>query len=203
LDDVRASRTRILEAAGAERRRIERDLHDGAQQRLVALAMRLEQARAETSGAADLIDATTTELLLAISEVRELARGVHPAILTEAGLAAAVDALAERTPIPVRAQVIDRRFPTEIEAAAYFVIAEGLTNIACYARASAADVVVTAEGDRLIVRISDDGQGGADARAGTGLRGIDDRLAAIGGQLSVSSPTGSGTTLRASMPITA
>jgi signal transduction histidine kinase len=200
LDEVRASRARIVEAADAERRRIERDLHDGAQQRLVALAMRLEQARTRSRGAAELIDATTAELQMAIDEVRRLARGLHPTILTEAGLAAAVEALAERAPVVIRAKIVDKRYPAVIEIAAYYVIAEALTNIARYARASEARIEVTAAEDRLIVRVSDNGQGGADPEAGTGLRGLADRLAAIGGHLEVTSPSGGGTIVIASMP---
>jgi signal transduction histidine kinase len=200
LEQVRASRARIVEAADAERRRIERDLHDGAQQRLVALAMRLEQAREGSSDATALIDATTAELLTAVKEVRDLAHGLHPTILTESGLAAAVEALAERTPFPVVADVTEARFATEVEVAAYYVIAEGLTNIARYAQATEAQVVVAADGDRVVVTVSDNGRGGADVRAGTGLRGLADRLAAIGGELEVRSPDGAGTLLTASLP---
>ena len=201
LEEVRASRARIVEAGNAERRRIERDLHDGAQQRLVALAMRLDQARAGTSGAASLIDETTAELLLAVREVRDLARGLHPTILTDAGLAAAVEALAERTPFPVTVSVSDSRFAPEIEAAAYYVVAEGLTNIARYAGATGARVEATADGARLVVTVADDGRGGADPSAGSGLRGLLDRLAAIDGELQIVSPTDGGTTLTAILPI--
>jgi signal transduction histidine kinase len=203
LDEVRASRTRIVEAADEERRRIERDLHDGAQQRLVALAMRLEQARSASGTASDLIDATTAELQAAIAEVRGLARGLHPTILTEAGLAAAVEALAERTPIPVRVDIPEERFPRQTEIAAYYVVAEALTNIARYAHATQALVAVRQEGDRLVVQVSDDGQGGADLGAGSGLRGLADRMAAIGGEFLVTSPTGGGTMVTATMPATA
>ena len=202
LEEVRASRARIVEAADAERRRIERDLHDGAQQRLVALAMRLDQARLSSSGAASLIDATTAELLTAIREVRDLARGLHPTILTDAGLAAAVEALAERTPVPVAIDVTEGRFATEVEAAAYFVIAEALTNVARYAGATEARVEVTASGDRLRVTVADNGRGGADPAAGSGLRGLADRVAAIGGRLDITSPAGAGTTLVADLPAT-
>jgi signal transduction histidine kinase len=201
LEEVRASRARIVEASDAERRRIERDLHDGAQQRLVALAMRLDQARETSTGASTLIDETTAELLTAIGEVRDLARGLHPTILTDAGLAAAVEALAERTPFPVIVNVTDSRFAPEIEAAAYYVVAEALTNIARYADASEAHVDASAETGRLIVTISDNGRGGADPSAGSGLRGLVDRLAAIDGELTVSSPTGAGTTLTARLPL--
>jgi signal transduction histidine kinase len=200
LDEVRASRARIVEAGNAERRRIERDLHDGAQQRLVALAMRLDQAREGAAGAASLIDETTAELLRAVRDVRDLARGLHPTILTEAGLAAAVEALAERTPFPVSVAVTERRFPMEIEAAAYYVVAEGLTNIARYAGATQARVEATADGGRLIVTVTDDGRGGADPESGSGLRGLVDRLAAIDGELQITSPAGVGTTLTAILP---
>jgi signal transduction histidine kinase len=201
LEEVRASRTRIVEAGDAERRRIERDLHDGAQQRLVALAMRLDQAREGSAGAATLIDDTTAELLRAIREVRDLARGLHPTILTDAGLAAAVEALAERTPFPVVVNVTDSRFAPEIEAAAYYVVAEGLTNIARYAGAAEARVEASANDGRLVVTVTDNGRGGADPAGGSGLRGLMDRLAAIDGELSVTSPLGEGTTLRATFPV--
>jgi signal transduction histidine kinase len=201
LEEVRASRARIVEAGDAERRRIERDLHDGAQQRLVALAMRLDQARGTSSGAEEVIDATTAELLAAIREVRDLARGLHPTILTERGLAAAVEVLVERAPIPVRAAIHEGRLPAEVEAAAYFVIAEALTNAARHAQASAISVEAIMEGDELRVAVSDDGHGGADPTAGSGLQGLADRIAAVGGSLSVDSSPESGTTIRASIPI--
>ena len=143
LEEVRASRSRIVEAADAERRRIERDLHDGAQQRLVALAMRLDQAREGSAEATALIDATTAELLTAVKEVRDLARGLHPTILTDSGLAAAVEALAERTPFPLTATLPEGRFARDIEVAAYYVIAEALTNVARYADATEARVDAT------------------------------------------------------------
>jgi signal transduction histidine kinase len=201
LEEVRASRLRIVEAADAERRRIERDLHDGAQQRLVALAIRLDQARGGSAASSELIDSTTTELLTAIGEVRDLARGLHPTILTEAGLGAAVEALAERAPLPVTVDVPDTRFPPEVEGAAYFVVAEGLTNVARYAGATAARVEVRVAGGVLTVTVADDGQGGADPAAGSGLRGLEDRLAAVGGELAVRSDPGGGTTLVGRLPI--
>jgi signal transduction histidine kinase len=202
LEEVRASRARIVEAGDAERRRIERDLHDGAQQRLVALAMRLDQARTGSAGAAALIDETTAELLQAVREVRDLARGLHPTILTDAGLAAAVEALAERTAFPVTVTITEARFAPEIEAAAYFVVAEGLTNIARYAGATEARVTATADDERLEVTVTDNGRGGADPAAGSGLRGLADRLAAIDGELTISSPAEAGTTLTATLPLT-
>ncbi len=201
LEEVRASRARIVEAADAERRRIERDLHDGAQQRLVALAMRLDQARGGVKGAGELIDATTGELLQAIREVRDLARGLHPTILSERGLAAAVEALAERTPVPIQRRIAETRLPREVEAAAYFLIAEALTNAARHADASSIDVEVALEDGEVTVMVADDGAGGADPRHGSGLQGLADRLAAIGGTFSVDSAAGKGTTLRARIPL--
>jgi signal transduction histidine kinase len=201
LEEVRASRSRIVEAADAERRRIERDLHDGAQQRLVALAMRLEQARDTSAGGTALIDATTAELLTAVREVRDLARGLHPTILTDSGLAAAVEALAERTPFALTVDVTDARFSQDVEVAAYFVVAEALTNVARYAGATQARVEIQREDGRLAVTVTDNGRGGADPEVGSGLRGLADRLAAIGGELRVASPPGHGTTITASIPV--
>jgi signal transduction histidine kinase len=201
LEEVRASRARIVEAGDVERRRIERDLHDGAQQRLVALAMRLDQARAGSAEATALIDSTTAELLTAVQEVRDLARGVHPTILTDSGLAAAVEALAERTPFPVISDVTDARFSPDVEVTAYYVIAEALTNIARYAEATEARIGVGARNGRVIVEVADNGRGGADPAAGTGLRGLADRLATVGGELSVTSPHGAGTVITASLPV--
>jgi signal transduction histidine kinase len=201
LEEVRASRIRIVEAADSERQRVERNLHDGAQQRLVALAMRLQMAKETTSGAAGLLDEATTELQTAIGEVRGLARGIHPTILTEAGLRAAVDSLAERTPVPVTVDIPDRRYDPQLEATAYFVVAEALTNVARYARASEARVSAVGEDGRLVVTVVDDGRGGADPAAGSGLRGLADRLAALDGRLEISSPAGGGTTIRADLPL--
>jgi signal transduction histidine kinase len=201
LEEVRASRQRIVEAGDAERRRVERDLHDGAQQRLVALAMRLEAARGTTADAEGLIARTATELGSAIAEVRNLARGLHPTILTEAGLRAAIDALAERTPVPVEVDAGDERYPPSIEAAAYFVIAEALTNVARYSGATHATVSVRQDAPCLDVVIRDDGRGGADPARGSGLRGLADRVAAAGGTLEVDSPLGEGTTIQARLPL--
>jgi signal transduction histidine kinase len=201
LDEVRASRVRIIEAADAERLRVERDLHDGAQQRLVALAMRLELARNTAAGASSLLDEATAELRTAIGEVRDLARGIHPTILTDSGLQAAVEALAERATLPVVVDIPDRRFSPPIEATAYFVIAEALTNIARHAGATSATVGVTEGGGRLQVVIRDDGRGGADAAGGSGLRGLGDRVAAIGGLLAIESPRGAGTAIHAELPL--
>lgn len=200
LEEVRASRARLAQAADDERRRVERDLHDGAQQRLVALTMRLEQARRTAPGSAALIDDTQAELREAISEVRRLARGVMPPILTEAGLAAAVESLAERAPIPVVVAVPDRRFPQSIETAAYYVVTEALTNAARYAAASEVRIDGRVVDGRLVVSVTDDGRGGADPERGTGLRGLADRVEAAGGRLEVESRLGEGTRVRATFP---
>jgi signal transduction histidine kinase len=200
LEEVRASRLRIVEAADAERLRIERDLHDGAQQRLVALALRLDQERGQAARQDALIEMARAELLAAIADVRDLARGIRPPILREAGVGAAIEALAERTPFPVQIDATPERFAPEVEATAYFVVAESLTNIARYANATAARVSMHAEDGQLEVRVSDDGRGGADAAGGTGLRGLTDRLAALGGELTVTSAPGAGTTIVARLP---
>jgi signal transduction histidine kinase len=203
LAEVQASRQRIVEAADSERRRVERDLHDGAQQRLVALAMRLDLARSTTGASADLLDDATAELRAAVAEVRDLARGLHPTILSEAGLRPSIEALAERTAIPVTVVAPDERFPGPVESAAYFIVSEALTNVARYAAASAVRVTIHADGDRLSVVIRDDGKGGADPSAGSGLRGLTDRVAALGGSLDVKSPPGGGTTIVAQLPLPA
>jgi signal transduction histidine kinase len=201
LEEVRVSRARIVEATDEGRRRVERDLHDGAQQRLVALAMRLEQARASTEGSARLIDETTAELREAIAEVRGLARGLYPPILTEAGLAAAVESLAERASIPVEVRIPDTRFPPAVEVTAYFVVAEALTNTSRHAGATTAHVVGSVADGALSVTIADDGRGGADPGRGSGLRGLADRVAASDGSLDVSSAPGRGTTVRVRLPL--
>ncbi|MGE5236972.1 MAG: sensor histidine kinase [Acidobacteriota bacterium] len=201
LEEVRASRARIVEAGDEERRKVERDLHDGAQQRLVALAMRLEQARATAAGSSRLIDEVTAELREAIAEVRGLARGLYPPILTETGLAAAVESLAERASIPVDVRIPATRFPTAIEVTGYFVVAEALTNLTRHAGATTARVSAEVVDDVLIVTITDDGRGGVDPGRGTGLRGLSDRVAAVGGRLEVVSPPGQGTTVRVELPL--
>jgi signal transduction histidine kinase len=203
LEEVRLSRERVVAAADEERRRVERDLHDGAQQRLVALAMRLDLAR--EGGRID--DATiadaSAELRSAIAEVRDLARGLHPTILGEAGLGPAIEALAERTALPVTVRAPARRFPATIESAAYFVIAEALTNITRYAGATHVRVDIEDDGDHLSVAIRDDGLGGADPGRGSGLHGLTDRVAAVGGRFEIDSPIGGGTTVRVDLPLPA
>jgi signal transduction histidine kinase len=203
LDEVRASRQRIVEAADAERRRVERDLHDGAQQRLVALAMRLDVARRTAGASSELLDQTTSELRAAVAEVRDLARGLHPTILVEAGLGPAIEALAERAAVPISVDAPSDRFPAPVEAAAYFVVAEAIANTTKHAGASQVQVTVSTTADGLRVAIRDDGKGGADPEIGSGLRGLADRVAALGGRIRVESPPGGGTTVQADLPLPA
>ena len=208
LEEVRASRARLVVAAEDERRRIERDLHDGAQQRLVAVTLAIQQARqaASASASPDEVDARLTaaadELQGAIDDLRELARGIHPALLEDEGLPAAVTALARRAGLPVETRVeLDRRLPRLVEATAYFTVAEALTNATRHARATRAVVDIRVVGDRLEVVVEDDGVGGADPTQGTGLRGLADRLASVDGQLAIDSRAGGGTKLRAGIPL--
>ncbi len=206
VDDLRGARQRIIAAADAERRRIERDLHDGAQQRMVAVAVTLGLAEArlasDPASAAQLIAQAREEAKLAVKELRELARGIHPAVLSDRGLCPALEALAARAPVPVqvRGEPGDR-LGHEVEAAAYFVTAEALTNVAKYAQASEASVHVAVDGDRLRLEISDDGVGGAEASPGGGLDGLRDRVDALDGSLEIDSPLGGGTTVTAEIPL--
>jgi PAS domain S-box-containing protein len=202
-EQLAASRARIVAAGDAERRRLERNLHDGAQQRLIAtsLNVRLAARRAGDPELRTMLDGAGDELALALEELRELARGLHPAILSDHGLPAAVEALAQRAPLPVEVAVaLDNRLPKAVEAAAYYVVAEALTNVAKYAQATQAQVRVHRNDGRALVEVADDGVGGADERGGSGLRGLVDRVEALGGKLSVSSPVGAGTTVRAELP---
>ncbi len=206
VEAVQTSRARLVEAADAERRRIERDLHDGAQQRIVTLSLNLGLARARLSndpeGAAGLIDEARAEAGRALAELRELARGIHPAVLTDHGLGAALSGLAARSPVPVETlEVPSERLPAAVESTAYFVVSEALANVAKYARASRATVRVARGPERLIVEVADDGVGGADPGAGTGLRGLNDRVEALDGRLKVLSPAGGGTLVRAELPL--
>ena len=191
-EELAASRKRLVEAAQLERRRLERNLHDGAQQRLVGLALTLRLVERQVDGAArDMLARASAELAEALEELRELARGLHPAVLTDHGLEAALGALAARAPLPVEVSVdLDARPAEPLEAAAYFVVAEALTNVARYASARGASVSVRREADAVLVEVTDDGAGGADPNAGTGLRGLTDRVEALGGRLEVESPRG-------------
>jgi len=209
LEEVRASRSRIVEASDAERRRVERNLHDGAQQRLVALALALRRAQAQLPAEAapetlSSLAYASDQLSSALSELRELARGIHPAVLTEAGLEAALSSLARDSPVPVEVRVaLPAELPESVSAAAYFVAAEGLTNVAKYASATRIELVAESDGRELRIEIIDDGIGGADPSAGSGLRGLADRVAALGGRLDVRSPAGEGTRLVARLPLVA
>jgi signal transduction histidine kinase len=203
VEELRVSRVRIVEAGDTARRRLERDLHDGAQQQLVALALdlRLLKARLRGSETEPLVDELAEKLAVALAELRELARGIHPAILTDRGLAPAIDALATRASVPVDTEVaVEERLAPPIEAAAYFVVAEALTNVDKYAHATSARVEIRRDGDTLHVEVADDGRGGAVLGKGSGLRGLVDRLAALDGTLSVDSPPGAGTVVRAQVP---
>jgi signal transduction histidine kinase len=203
LEELRVSRLRIVEAADAARRRIERDLHDGAQQQLVALAieLRLLRRRMPDDETAEAIEDLSRRLGEALEELRELARGIHPAVLTDRGLGPALAALTDRVPIEVDLDIdAEGRLPAAIEAAAYFLVAEGLTNVVKYAGAQRAEVSVRHEDGELIVTVADDGRGGADPEAGSGLRGLQDRLAAVDGTLVVDSPPGGGTELQGRLP---
>ena len=207
LEELRASRARLVQAGDAERRRLERDLHDGAQSRLVALALMLGQVQRRVGGdaeAAALLDRARGELNTSLGELRELARGIHPPALTERGLGPALRGLAARAPVPVALDAGgDERLPQPVEIAAYYIVAEALTNVAKYARATEASVAVRRTDGRVTVEISDDGVGGADAGAGSGLRGLGDRVAALDGSLAVHSPPGGGTRVVAQLPCAA
>jgi PAS domain S-box-containing protein len=206
LEELAASRARIVAAGDVERRRLERNLHDGAQQRLVSLSLslRLALARLESDPPAvrASLEEAADELNRALEELRELARGLHPAVLSDRGLRAAVEVLAGRVPVPVEIRdITEDRLPEPIEAGAYYLIAEALTNITKYAQASAVCVRVASEDASCVVEVSDDGVGGADPAGGSGLRGLADRVEALGGTLEVVSPAGAGTYLRAEVPI--
>jgi signal transduction histidine kinase len=206
VEELRASRQRIVTAQDQERRRIERDIHDGAQQRLVSIALtvRMTQQRLDPAAdpaLADGLGRTAEQLHLALAELRELARGIHPAILTEEGLGAALESLATRAAIPARvAAAPDRRLPAAVETTAYFVVSEALANVAKHAHASAATITTRQANGRLLVEIADDGVGGTDPARGSGLRGLADRVAALDGRLEVISPPGGGTRVVAELP---
>jgi signal transduction histidine kinase len=204
LEELRASRARLVEAGDTERRRLERNLHDGAQARLVGVLMLLGQARSQVaadSEAAELLDRGLGELKTSLAELRELARGIHPAVLTERGLGPALQALASRAPVPVTLEADgDELLPGRVKVAAYFVVSEALANVAKYSRATEATVAVRRSGGRVTVEVADDGVGGADAARGSGLRGLADRVAALDGAMVVESPAGHGTRLQVEIP---
>jgi len=203
-EEVRTSRARLVTAADEARRRLERNLHDGAQQRLTALLLSLRVARrqaADDPALVRLLDGALEELGAAVVELRELARGIHPEVLTRRGLAAALRIMAARMPFPVDLDVPKASCGEQAEVAAYYVVSETLANVAKYAGASQAAVRVSREVDRIVVEVEDDGRGGADPAAGTGLSGLADRVAALDGAFSVESPPGGGTRIRAEIPV--
>lgn len=208
-EEVAGARTRVLQAADEERRRIGRDLHDGAQQRLVSLAHLIDLGVRRLDDAPDeqavmLLRRAREEATAALEELRELSRGLHPVGLAERGLGPALEALAGRAPLPLRVGALPaRRLPDPVEVTAWFVICEGLANAAKHAGAGEVRADVEDRGSSVVVTVSDDGAGGADPEAGSGLRGLRDRVAVLGGRLDVTSPRGGGTTLRASLPLAA
>jgi signal transduction histidine kinase len=207
VTELQDARSRIIAAADAERRRIERDLHDGAQQRLVALALNLRMAEQRAANgdpsAAELVRQAGEEANLALKELRDLARGIHPAILTNRGLPAALEDLASRATVPVKVIAKpDERLPDPVEAAAYFVVSECLANIGKHADATSATVSVEADDGHLVVAVADDGVGGASLGDGSGIQGLEDRVGALSGTLSVVSPPGDGTRVVATIPLT-
>jgi signal transduction histidine kinase len=205
IAELQISRAGAVDAAAVELRRIERDLHDGAQARLVALAMDLGMARerleSDPHGAAQLLAGAHEDAKIALTELRDLARGIHPAILTDRGLDAAVSALAARCPVPCTVALdVPERLPAAVESAAYFTVAEALANVAKHSGARRCEIAGAVADERLILEVRDDGRGGADAARGTGLTGLRGRIEALDGRLTVRAPLGGGTTLRAELP---
>jgi signal transduction histidine kinase len=203
LVELRESRARIVRAADDERRRIERDLHDGAQQRLLGIGMALQllrSSRGDDERTLALLDETGVEVQAALHELRELARGIHPAVLADHGIGAAVRTLAERAAVPVQVDATDERLPGEVETALYFVVAEALANIAKHAHATRATVKVARDNGAVRVEVSDDGVGGALLDGGSGLRGLADRAGALNGRLDVVSSPGRGTSVVVEIP---
>jgi signal transduction histidine kinase len=205
LEDLRASRARIVEAAEAERRRVERNLHDGAQQRLVSIAMQLglmeRKLKTDPEAAKPILHEAREDLAIALQELRELSQGIHPSLLTERGLEAALGELPLRTPVPLELEFsIEERLPAQVEAAAYYVVSEALANVTKYAQATAVRVRVDRVDGKAVVEVADDGVGGADSSRGSGLSGLTDRVEALGGRLALVSPVGRGTIVRAEIP---
>jgi PAS domain S-box-containing protein len=204
-NELAASRARLVEAGDAARRRLERDLHDGAQQRLVAVSLQMRLARAriesEPDEAGTILDEASEQLGQGLEQLRELARGIHPALLTDRGLHPALASLCNRAPFPVGLDAPDERFAQPVEVAVYYLVSEALTNAAKYAEASAVSVTVRRDGDALVTEVADDGRGGANVAAGSGLRGLADRVEALGGDLRIDSPPGGGTRIRAELPL--
>jgi signal transduction histidine kinase len=204
VEELRGSRVRVIEAGQKERQRLERNLHDGAQQRLIALSLRLsllEKRLPAEAMAKQELDAARREIALSLEELRDVARGIHPAVLSGHGLTVALESLLARAPLPVRLAIeVEGRLPERVEVAAYYVVSEGLANIAKHAKASQADVSLAQHEGWLVVEVVDDGVGGADTEGGSGLRGLADRVEALGGRLRVWTPLGDGTRVRAEIP---
>jgi signal transduction histidine kinase len=205
--ELMASRARIVQASDDSRRRIERDLHDGAQQRLISVALGIRLARAgveDAEATAAALDASAADLALALQELRELARGIHPAVLADRGLRPALLAISERSPVPVELVCdLQERLPPPYEAALYFTASEAIANVAKHARASCVSVKVERNGAAVAIEVIDDGVGGVDPSRGSGVRGLADRVESLGGALFVASAPGDGTTLRAIIPLPA
>jgi PAS domain S-box-containing protein len=204
-EELEASRQRIVAAGDDARRKLERNLHDGAQQRLVSLSLSLRLAQNQLSrspeAAEAMLEASREELAQALEELRELARGIHPAVLTDRGLAAALEALAGRAPLPIDIECSNGDLPPPVEAAAYYVVSEALANVTKYAEASSVKVKVEQKNGQALVEVEDDGIGGADPSLGSGLSGLADRVASLRGKLSIDSPPGAGTRVRANIPL--
>jgi signal transduction histidine kinase len=204
LEELRGSRARVIAAGQKERQRLERNLHDGAQQRLIALSLQLsllEKKVGDDAGLREELDTARREIALSLDELRDVARGIHPAVLTGHGLSVAVESLAARAPLPVRLEIeIDGRLPEAVEVAAYYVVSESLANVAKHAQATAARISLAKPGDDVVVEVVDDGVGGADTERGSGLRGLADRVEALGGRLRVWTPLGGGTRVQAEIP---
>ena len=205
-EDLQSSRARIVKAGDEQRRKLERNLHDGAQQRLVSLALTIRLARAKLPSDPDTLEpilaGAAAELDMALEELRELARGLHPAALTEQGLGPALEALGERLTVEVKVDALEERLSDHVEATAYYICSEALTNVAKHAEASCAHVTFEREGGILRFEITDDGRGGADPRDGSGILGLRDRAEASGGTLFVISPPGKGTVVTGTLPLT-
>jgi signal transduction histidine kinase len=199
LAELQQSRARLVAAGDSERRRLERDLHDGAQQRLLALGLALQLLR-DKNGDPQLLTEAEGELQAALSELRELARGIHPAILTDQGLSAAIGTLVDRGTVPTITRISDKRYSPAVESDAYFIVAEALTNISKHANARSATITVARHNGALVVEVSDDGAGGAKPETSGGLQGLADRVGALNGRLTIDSAPGTGTTIRAEIP---
>jgi PAS domain S-box-containing protein len=201
-EELRRSRARLVAAGDDARKRLERNLHDGAQQHLVALLLSLKMLRTRADApTAEALERAIRELEQALDELVELARGIHPATLTRQGLGPAAAQLARRAPLEVSVEAPDGRYPDSVEAAAYYVVSEALANVVKYAEATSASIRIAEDGDRLVVDVVDDGVGGADPAQGSGLSGLADRVAALDGSLKISSPAGDGTRVTATIPI--